>query len=182
MIDTHDDRSVLSIISDDGDETKYFIIAKYNVGERYYIALKPQHSDEDRVELFRCSDNGDGNVTIYNIMGDMEFSDAKREFERIVVNDLSDSVRLDYDERTVINVIDSEGTEHACEIVSTFTYMDNDYIALLPYDDAELPSIQLFSYLVTPVSENLSDLLLGEIPYSLYPIIKDHYIKKLYST
>ena len=79
--------AALSIIGEDGIEYSYYIVCRFTAGARDYIALAPQDKSDSKVELYRCADNGTGNLQLSNITSDFELDDVKREYNKIIENE-----------------------------------------------------------------------------------------------
>jgi len=173
------DVSVLSIRGENGLEKDYLIICKFSVGTRDYIALIPQDSPESVIEVFRCISINASNIQIHSIMSDIELSDVKREFERIMQNEYTNLMEQEQSDSLTITVTDSNGIERLCEIIQTFTYSGEDFIALMPYGNDESPTIQLFKYHASLRPDGFQNLYLEEISEEMYFEVRDYFMSTL---
>ena len=165
--------AALSIIGEDGIEYNYYVVCRFTVGVRDYIALAPQDSSDNQIELYRCTDNEDGNFQLSNITSDFELDDVKREYSKIIENEQSKLPGQDNGIDDVITIIDSDGAERTCEVVTAFDYEGLDYIALMPLDCPDSPTIELFAYHVIEDGDRLS---LEEIPEMIFERVQEYFL------
>ena len=164
--------AALSVIGEDGIEYSYYVVCRFTVGERDYIALAPQDRNDNKIELYRCADHGEGNLQLSNITSDFELDDVKRDYIKIIENEQAGLLGQDNAIDDVITIIDSDGAERVCEVITVFKYERLDCIALMPLGCHDSSEIELFAYHVNEDAE----LSIEEIPEIVFDRVQEYFI------
>lgn len=81
---------VVTLSLEDGD-VDCSIISIFEAGDREYIALLPENSQEE-VYLYRYSEDADGNPSLDNIESDEEYEIASDAFDELLDNEEFDEL------------------------------------------------------------------------------------------
>jgi uncharacterized protein YrzB (UPF0473 family) len=164
----------LSISDDNGVLKEYYVLAKFNHKEYSYVALTRQDGNGDIIELFRCTDGGGDVIHIENIVSDTELEEVSRICQNLLESETEEQ------ENIVISISDESGNQLDCEIINTFVYNGNDYIAVMPIEqnDDENIHIMLFAYSVT-IADGIENMNLDEIDENLYDDVSNYYIAQI---
>lgn len=90
---------ILQIKDSEGNEHSYQILTVFTIAnrEQSYIALLPTAPNEAGnydIELYRCKEEGEG-IVIDVIRSDMEMEDAKKEFEKLLDEEIKQEEVVD---------------------------------------------------------------------------------------
>jgi len=185
------DEPILGVIITgiDGKENKYIVLNKFTVGSQDYIALKPYESNENLVELFRYTTDGDNNSKISNIETDEELYEAKNVFEQIYVAAFESEANkaqpavlsMEKPDSAVISVPDNNGINHDCEIIQTFAFNSKNIIALMPLETNGYGTmnIQLYEYHISSQDNGFDSIQLYEIPELDYEHVRAYFMDNL---
>ena len=168
--------AALSIIGEDSIEYNYYVVCRFTANGHGYIALTPQDSSGSKIELYRCTDNEDGNLQLSNITSDFELDDVKREYGKMIGNEPIGISWQNNGIDDVITITDSDGAGRTYEVVTVFNYEGLDCIALMPLecpDSPASPTIELFAY---HVIENGDGFSIEEIPEMIFGRVQEYFI------
>jgi len=171
--------AAITITYPNGQQVDYYILCRFWINEREYIALSPQDDGIGTIELYRFEITGE-DIRISTITSDYELDNIRSEYYKIMEHE-----RFETEQSAINNVYttltDECGNESVCQIIKTFKYNSHQILAAIPFEDTAntVPKIQLFFYQTDDDSTDPINIIINEIPSYMFNNVQDYFIRLL---